>query len=306
MSFDISAFYQQLDQSYAALNREATETFLLESREKARFSCQPELLRDGCPACAPQLSPNNALIAVCNELACFYRGLSRWQESLDAFTEAQEELERYYQTESTQYATILLNKAGTYRYQKQPQQALELFEQAQKILSRQLDAPRGVLAGLYNNTGLALLDLSRPQEALEQFRQALDLIQNDAASIVEQGTTWNNFAAAYRSLGQPDKAVEAMDRSIAILEKLDCGRNPHYPAALNTRGICHYRQGAYKAALADFTAALEITALVYGQNIEYAYGCDNCAAACSKLGQTQQAKAWQDKANAIRERLGIK
>jgi len=306
MSFDLSFFYQQLDKSYAALDRNATEAFLLDSREKARASCKPELIRDGCPACAPQIGPNNGLIAVCNELACFYRGLSRWQQSLEAFTEAQQELEQYYLTDTLQYATILLNKAGTYRYMKQPQQALELFEQAERILSRQKNVPEGVLAGLYNNTGLALLDLGRPQEGLVRFQQALRLISGDASAIVEQGSTWNNLAAAYRNLGQLEQAFDAMDHSISILEKLDGGRNPHYPAALNTRGICHYQQGAYEAALTDFSAALEITALVYGENIEYAYGCDNCAAACKKLAQYEKAQAWQEKAKAIRERLGVK
>lgn len=306
MSFNLQAFYRELDESYAALNRNATEAFLLESRSKAMAAGQPELLRDGCPACAPQLEPNNALIAVCNELACFYRGLSRWQESLDAFTEAQEELEQYYRNDTVQYATILLNKAGTYRYMGQPQQALELFDRSETILSRIPDAPVGVLAGLYNNAGLALLDLGRPQEALERFQKALPLIEGDVASIVEQGSTWNNIAAAYRGLGRLSPAVKAMDRSIAILEKLDCGRNPHYPAALNTRGICQYQQGAYEAALADFTAALEITVLVYGENIEYAYGCDNCSAVCRKLGRPEEAQAWLNKANAVRERLGVK
>jgi len=304
MSFDLQGFYRQLDESYAALDRNATEAFLLASREKAFESQQPELLRDGCPACAPQVAPNGALIAVCNELACFYRGLSRWEESLEAFGQAQEELEQYYQNDTVQYATILLNKAGTYRYMNKPQKALELFEQAEKILSQCENVPLGILAGLYNNTGLALLDLKRPQDALERFQNALPLISGNAQSIVEQGSTWNNIAAAHRSLGNFHLAIDAMDRSIAILEKLDCGRNPHYPAALNTRGICHYQQGCYEAALADFTAALEITALVYGENIEYAYGCDNCSAACQKMGRLEDARSWQKKSNTIRERLG--
>ena len=306
MTFDLQEFYRQLDEHYASLDRNATEAFLLESRKKAQAAGQPELLRDGCPACAPQLTPNGALIAVCNELACFYRGLSRWEQSLEAFTQAQQEMEQYYQNDSVQYATILLNKAGTYRYMGQPQQALELFEHSEKILSSLESVPESVLAGLYNNTGLALLDLRRPQEALERFRQALPLVEENHASIVEQGSTWNNLAAAYRNLGRIPEAIEAMDRSIAILEKMDCGRNPHYPAALNTRGICHYQQGDYKAALADFTSALKITALVYGENIEYAYGCDNCSAVCKKMGLAEEAQAWLNKSKAIRERLGVK
>lgn len=304
MTFDLQRFYRQLDEHYSSLDRAATERFLLASKAKARAAGEPELIRDGCPACAPPLSPNAGLVAVCNELACFYRGLSRWQQSLEAFTEAQRELELYYQTDTVQYATILLNKAGTYRYMGQPEQALSLFEQAEKLLSRRTDVPDGVMAGLYNNTGLALLDLGRAQEGLACFQQALPLVSRHAGSIVEHGSTWNNLAAAYRSLGQPQQAVEAMDRSISLLETLDEGRNPHYPAALNTRGVCRYQQGEYAAALADFSAALEITALVYGENIEFAYGCDNCAAACQAMGDPEKAQTWQEKADAIRERLG--
>ena len=304
MPFDLPRFYQKLDESYAAMDRAATEAFLLSSREKARMDGEPEILRDGCPACAPSVSPNAALIAVCNELACFYRGISRWEESLEAFTQAQQELEMYYQVDTVQYATILLNKAGTYRYMGHAGEALDLFQQAEIIMKHQMGVSPDVLAGLYNNTGLALLDLGQPQEALERFQLALSLIENNDAAIVEQGSTWNNLAAAYRGLGQLTQALEAMDKSVAILEKMDCGRNPHYPAALNTRGIFHYHQGAYEEALADFTAALEITALVFGENIEYSYGCENCYAVCSKLSRPEEAQAWLDKARAIRERLG--
>ncbi|MBQ7859560.1 MAG: tetratricopeptide repeat protein [Faecalibacterium sp.] len=304
MAFDLQKFYTRLDAHYAALNIPATEQFLLQSRQAALQAGEPELVRDGCPACAPPAGPNGALVAVCNELACFYRGLSRWQESLEQFTTAQQEFEQYYQTATPQYATVLLNKAGTYRYMGQPQQALELFEKAQGILARCPDTAPGVLAGLANNTGLALLDLGRPQQAIEQFLAALPIVQADPAMIVEQGSTWNNLAAAYDRLGDAENTAKALDRAVEILSKLDCGHNPHYPAALNMRGVHAYRAGRYADALQDFEQALQITAMVYGENIEYAAGCDNCAAACRALQQTAKAEAYAARAAAIRERLG--
>lgn len=75
--------------------------------------------------------------------------------------------------------------------------------------------------------------------------------------------------------------------------------NPHYPAALNTRGILKYRAGDYQSALEDFEEALEKIKLVYGENVEYARGCRNCAAVCLALDDETAAADWEQKADSI-------
>ncbi|MGN0157627.1 MAG: tetratricopeptide repeat protein [Brotaphodocola sp.] len=288
--FDLEQFYANLDEHYAAHDNQATEIFLLQSREMALNSLQ---------------KPNMAYVSVCNELACFYRGLSRWNESLETFSLAQQELEFASCQGTEEYATVLLNKAGTYRYMRDLDSAISLFRQAADILEI-TDGRKEILAGLYNNMGLVYLDLRNPNQALSYFHKALLIVQEYAHQIVEQGTTWNNLAAAYQAAGDQEKAKEAAAHAVSILSKLDCGVNPHYPAALNTRGTLAYQEGRYEQALADFQEALEKTKLVYGENVEYACGCENCAAVCRKLGKNAEAEVWMQKGTALRKKLGMK
>lgn len=304
MTFDLDRFYRELDEHYAAHDNEATERFLKSCRSRAWQEGLADPIPGGCPSCTPALEPNMPYVSVCNEMACFYRGLSRFQDSLDCFTLAQEELESLYLQNTPEYATILLNKAGTYRYMGDLDHALDHFSKSARILETDHKGKPEVLAGLYNNIGLVWMDKQEPWKALSYFRQALPLVTANDQQIVEQGTTWNNLAAACNALGQRDEADEAIQNSIRILSKLDCGVNPHYPAALNTRGTFAYQAGNYEQALTDFLEALEKTRLVYGENIEYAYACNNCAAVCSRLGRDKEAKEWTAKFQAVRSRLG--
>lgn len=303
MAFDLNRFYRELDEHYGAHDNEKTEAFLKKSKETADRAGTPMPVNTGCPSCVPPLEPNWAFVSVCNEMACFYRGLSRFEESLATFEEAQKELESLYQQRSAEYATVLLNKAGTYRYMGDTEKALEHFQKAARIFEQHPDCPKATLAGLYNNIGLVYLDQKKPEEALGSFVQAMNLLEAEADVLVETGTTWNNMAAALDILGKTEEANMALENAIAILKEIDDGSNPHYPAALNTRGTLKYRAGDYAAALEDFQAALEKTKLVYGENVEYAHGCRNCAAVCLAMGDDAGAESWQQKADEILKHL---
>ena len=93
MAFDISRFYQDLDACYGNHDNAATEAFLKKSRDVADRAGAPMPVNTGCPSCVTPLEPNWAYVSVCNEMACFYRGLSRFSESLEVFELAQKELE---------------------------------------------------------------------------------------------------------------------------------------------------------------------------------------------------------------------
>lgn len=303
MAFDLNQFYRQLDEHYAAHNNAATEQFLKDSRTRAYQEGLADLLPSGCPSCATPLEPNMAYVSVCNEMACFYRGLSRFQDSLDTFALAQKELESLYLQNTAEYATILLNKAGTFRSMGDLDGALEHFSRAARILEADRKGSPRVLAGLYNNIGLVYLDQKNPSEALSYFSRALPMVSENPEQMVEQGTTWNNLAVAYDALGQRARADEAVNHAVAILSGLDGGTNPHYPASLNTRGTFSCRAGRYEEALKDFKEALEKTKLVYGENMEYAYGCHNCAMVCKKLGREEDSRMWLEKSSKIQAEL---
>lgn len=305
MSFDLHRFYKELDECYAAHNNEETESFLLKSRQQSYDSGQVSMINTECPSCVPQLEPNYEYISVCNEIACFYRGISRFEESLENFLLAQRELESLYQKDTLEYATILLNKAGTYRYMRNLEAALENFKLSEGILEGIKGVQPQVLSGLYNNMGLVYLDMNAPQTAEFYFKKALPLVDKNQEMIVEQGTTRNNLAVAYHALGKTDTAFDAVNEAVEILSKLDQGENPHYPAALNTRGTFLYHVGKIEEALNDFVEALAKTRLIYGENIEYAAGCDNCAAALRKIEKNKEAEQYEIQADDIRRKLGM-
>ena len=119
MDWDAKRFYQELDQRYSR-GLEEVERFLLESRGAFR-----------------ETENAAGLVAVHNELGSFYRGTSRYAESLEAFQAAGEEIVCRMGADCVEYATLLNNMAGTYRLMGRPAEALELFRQAIDIYQSQ-------------------------------------------------------------------------------------------------------------------------------------------------------------------------
>lgn len=303
MAFSLDKFYRELDNCYDSHDLKAIEDFLLHSKKTAYADSLAVFPNDGCPSCVPEAVPNMNYVSVCNEQACFYRGLSRFEDSLAAFSDAEQELESYYKKDTVEYATVLLNKAGTYRYMHDLDNALALFLRAAEIMKEAGPDRTEVLCGLYNNIGLVFLDLREPEKAAAYFMEAMNIVENIPEMIVQCGSTWNNLATAYDLLGKRELADTAVQNAISILGALEDGNECHYPAALNTRGTFAFRAGNYEAALKDFKEALEKTRLIYGENVEYAYACSNCAAVCEKLGRSEEAAAWTAKSKEILSRI---
>lgn len=288
---EIDKFYQELDSVYSTNDLGRIESFLLDSRQHFYELGQAPLFSQGCPSCIPEAEPNLDYVSVCNELACFYRGLSRWQESMDNYASAIDELKRFRLNDTPNYAMILLNMAGACRLMGDRDRALQNFRQAGEIFkSSGVDDPY-IYASLYNNIALVYQDAGDVDSAMKYLLLALENIEKTPENVTELGSTCNNLAALYISAGEPEKAQEYINRAITALRQV--GDEAHYPAALNTRGTLSFRRGDYAAALEDFSAALELTEKVYGKNKEYISGCENCAKACDMLGDSKGAKHYR-------------
>lgn len=298
---EIEKFYQELDSVYSTNDLKQIESFLLSSRKRFYERGQAPVFSQGCPSCVPEPEPNLDYVSVCNELACFYRGLSRWQDSMDSFSSAVDELRRFHLSSTPNYAMVLLNMAGTCRLMGEKDKALDNFTQAEEIFKKSgVDDPY-VYASLYNNIALVHQDLGDADAALRCLLLALENIEKTPGNVTELGSTCNNLAALYISKDETEKAGEYIDRAIQALKK--AGDEAHYPAALNTRGTLNFRRGEYAAALEDFSAALELTEKVYGRSAEYASGCENCAGVCEKLGDIRRAEDYRQRARSAREQV---
>jgi tetratricopeptide (TPR) repeat protein len=319
MSFDTQAFYDELDRHFAAFDNAATEKFLLEALDNVENSVY---LEGNCACCGDgdcndkgekELTPaekdwivsrSQGMIAILNELACFYRGVSRFDESMDAFARLKKEMEDCELTGTDNYALVTLNLAGAYRLMGKFDEALAAFDEAGSILAANGKNDPYSLSSLYNNKGLVYQDKRDYARAAEHFEKALELMPRTPENRAEVATSMNNLAMAAWNCGDKEKAVKVLDESLAIFKDLDGGMNPHYAGALNTRAIFAYNGGDYAGAAALFEQAVEKTKLIFGENREYAIGCRNCSAAWDKAGDAAKAADYAAKAAEAEKKLG--
>lgn len=317
MSFDTKSFYDELDGYFARFDNEATEKFLLDALENIENSM---IISAGCSCCGGDdscdiegnlseqdkewiITRSQGMIAILNELACFYRGLSRWPECIDAFTKLKAEMELCGINCSDNYALVTLNLAGAYRLMGDYDKALEAFAEARKLLEDNGSKDPYSAASLYNNEGLVYQDMQQFDKAAEHFEQALVYMRRVPNNDAEIATSLSNAAMAYYSCGNMEKAQTMLDEALTIFEGLDGGMNPHYAGALNTKALFAFRAGELELSAKTFELAIEKTRLVFGENREFVIGCRNCAFAYSKLGNEEMSKKYSDMAAAAEAKL---
>eukprot|EP00004_Rigifila_ramosa_P024261 TRINITY_DN6978_c0_g1_i2.p1 TRINITY_DN6978_c0_g1~~TRINITY_DN6978_c0_g1_i2.p1 ORF type:complete len:483 (+),score=111.48 TRINITY_DN6978_c0_g1_i2:68-1450(+) len=134
--------------------------------------------------------------------------------------------------------TALLHNLGgvALRSMKQYTEALQQHKAAISIFS--------AYAGAYCNSGIVLLSLQRVSEAAAAFKRALEI---EPTSDIAQ----NGCGMCADLLNQPDVALEHYTLAIA--------QNPRFALALNNRGCVYRNQKRYTEALADFSAALDVS-----------------------------------------------
>ncbi len=317
MSFDTKSFYEELDGYYSRYDNEATEKFLLDALNNVENSM---IISTGCSCCSGDdscdveggisaqdkewiITRSQGMIAILNELACFYRGVSRWPECIAAFSKLKAEMESCGIMCSDNYALVTLNLAGAYRLMGDYPKALEAFGEAREILALNGKNDPYSTASLYNNEGLVYQDMKEFDKAAEHFEKALEYMRLVPDNDAEIATSLSNAAMAYYSGGNIEKAQQMLDESIAIFSELDGGMNPHYAGALNTKALFAFRAGNVEQAAKDFETAIEKTRLIFGENREFIIGCRNCSYAYSKLGNEEMSKKYSDMAAAAEAKL---
>ncbi len=299
MAFSIRKFYEELDRHYQKHDNRETEAFLLDMVRRTRHLHDSMPTQSACPTCAVFPTVNIEYVSVCNEAACFFRGISKWQKSLELFDEALRELEFFSQTDTPNYAVILLNKAGTLRLLGNHELAIETFKKSETIILKSQSPNPFILASISNNLALVCQDMGQWEDAAKHIQKALSYLPEGDNTCIERATTYNNLAVTCRQLGRLDDAFDAVNRSLRILEGADGGLNAHYPAALNTLASLYFQRGDDQQALELFKSALTKTEIIYGRNIDYAKGCLNIARTYEKLNDPVQAEKYRKSAEEI-------
>ncbi len=321
MAFDINGFYNELDEYYGRYDNAATEKFLKDSLAKVE---EYMIIPSSCSSCQDHsdktaeekyeeftdvekkwiIECSDARIAVLNEMACFYRGVSNWEACIAAFDDVKSEMEMRGLEKSNEYAVVILNMAGAYRLMGKFDEALAAFKGAADIMDANGDATDYEYAGLYNNTGLVYQDMGDMDKAAEHFEKALTYLVKVPDNDAEIATNQANLAVAYYNAKKHDKAMECLDKALSIFETLDGGLNPHYAGALNTKAVMLFNTGDAKGAAENFEKAAEKTKLIFGENKDYVTACRNCSFAYEKLGDGEKAEKYKELARAAEEKIG--
>lgn len=280
-------FYQQLDQLFQEGDLSKIEHFLIGSMEDLR-------------ARGEQAYPE--LAAVMNELAGFYRGISRYAESERYFMESFALLEKMGMGKSVSAATVLLNNAGNCRLSGRYDEALKFFLQAKEILEEIGQTTDYAYTSLLNNIALVYQELGEHEKALQYSEQALAVMRRYSAAEHEIATTLNNMAAIRISMGQLDEAQRLIDEALAIYDGMP-QLNVHHAAALGTQAMLWFFRKEYARAIEAYLKSLEMTRHFFGDNMESAMIHQNLARVYLSAGEQENALRVQKDAVAIMERL---
>lgn len=238
-----------------------------------------------------------------NELGGYYRGVSRYNDSLDAFDKATGCLEARGLGQSVQAATVMINRAGTCHLMGDSDTALSLYGQSGAILDANPEADRYLIASLFNNLSLSYIQSGRLSEALVEAQKGYEIVKTIPDSQREQATSLINLASVSLRVGDPEVAEVQMDQAMALFEIIPPANYVHYAAALNLLAKIRERRGNYDGAKGALQEALEYTHHFFGENIEAASTMQSLAYICSAMGDGAGACRWQQAALENIERL---
>ena len=267
--WDAGEFYHQLGIRYRTHDGNQVEKFLTD--------CARQLEGDG--------ADRTMRCMVYNELGSFYRGTSRYQESMEAFRKSQEIILELKDRDTVEYATSINNMAGTCRLAGAHEQAVALFQEALEIHEKLGDRQSYAYASAHNNLSLAYQELGQLSLAAAHLERALPLIGNMPGRGHAVAVTYTNLSTLYHRMKEKDKAYQCIQKALGIFEGLDDAKNVHYAAAVNMLGELEYESGQYEKAAVSFKKAAEYTERFFGRNAEYETACQNLSRVCGKLGK---------------------
>lgn len=259
MSQSLGEFFSTVDTLYSTGRTAEIEPFLKRTMNEHRVCCGGH---------------DQVFTAALNELGTYYRGVSRYAESVQAFEEAGRDILSYGTKDTVDYATNRINLAGTLRLMKEYDRALQLYTEAANIYSR-LEGKRGYhYATVLNNLSLVYLDLGKYAEALQYTEEALSIIRVLPGHDEEQSISLINRGTAKWHLHRTDEAAADAEKALAMYERLH-EKGVHYANALNLCGTIAMGQKAYDKAYGYFSAAQQYIKQTFGENDDYRLAAKN-------------------------------
>lgn len=271
ISQKLKNFYKELDHLYQTGKTGEIEPYILTIMEENRN--------------APEGSQILA-ISCLNELGSYYRGISRYEDSIKAFEEAGRYILELMGAKSVEYATNRCNLAGAVRMIKNYGWALELFTQAAHIYNMTTGKESYYYTAVINNLSLLYLDMEEYEKAIQYLKEALKRIHRTPGQKEEEAITLVNLAAACQKLGRISQAEEYLDIAMRIYNRLE-DKGVHYGAALNMQGAVCMEKKDYRGAEHAFLKARDAAFQYFGENEDYDRANQNISLARKAMEEEQ-------------------
>ena len=283
---NVEKFYETLDFYFINQQIDKVEPFLVSSLEQAK-----------------EEEDYGAYISVCNEMIGFYRSVSAYEKAYIAAEDVLLLMEELQMENTEHFATTLLNAATAYRAAGDYATALRHYRQALQIYDGILQPQDYRYAGLYNNMSILFEKMEENEDAIAYANKALSIIEQLQDSEAETATTMTNLALLYFKADQSEKAKELLEKAIALFEQSGENTDAHYSGALAGVAEAWYRMQDYSKALEYYEKALDEVRKHFGENMSYVILCENCAAVCETMGDTEKQADYIDRAKKIREQI---
>lgn len=283
---NVDKFYETLDSYFTNQQIDKVEPFLAASLEQAK-----------------EEEDYGAYISVCNEMIGFYRSISAYEKAYIAAEDVLLLMEELQMENTEHFATTLLNAATAYRAAGDYATALRYYKQALQIYDGILQPQDYRYAGLYNNMCILFEKMEENEEAIVYANKALSIIEKLQDSEAETATTMTNLALLYFKAEQPEKAKELLEKALSLFEQSGENTDAHYSGALAGVAEAWYRMQDYSKALEYYEKALSEVKKHFGENMSYVILCENCAAVCEKMGDTEKQADYIERARKIREQI---
>ena len=247
----ISDYFRIVDSSYGTENNET-----IESEIKRACSLARENEGEGSAIYASMLS----------ELGGFYRGLTRYDESVACFTKAAEILKALNGPMSPDYATCVNNRAGSYRQMGLFDKAEEGFSECLAIYEATVGKKHILYSAGLNNCALVALDKGQTDRAAALLLEAAEVLKDLPDHLDEYATSLANTAELFRQLSRFEDAEKNLLKAKDVYEnRLHDTFTPHYHAILNSLGLVCMAGGRYGEAAGWFRQALKYCERYYNR-----------------------------------------
>lgn len=283
---NVDQFYETLDSYFARQEIDKVDPFLVSSLQQAKAE-----------------EDYAAYISISNEMIGFYRSVSAFEKAYVSAEDVLLLMEELQLDHSEHFATTLLNAATAYRAAGDFAQALRYYRQAVQIYDGLIKPDDYRYAGLYNNMSILLEKMDENEEAIRYAGQALAIIEKIEGGEMETATTLTNLALLYFKVSQHEKAKELLERALSLFENSGEDHDAHYSGALAGIGEAYFHMQEFDKALEYYEKALDEVKRHFGENMSYVILCENCAAVCERLGDTQKQAHYAAKAKEVQSML---